>query len=648
MQPAQPSQQGNGRPFMGNPQMAQPYGKQSAGLKKARDAETLMGIKGMGIVASILVFISFILFAMYLIPGLTDTVKMVLMFVVSISLTAVGLFFWLRKKESLFFLSLGACGIGAIYISLFVTNVYFHMIEQIPLYVLLLIWAAGVLYLSRIKPLLFEIIGLSGIIISILLGVLSCAGSDDGIMLGVLTIYLVVGVLAFMLLKLKDTASLIISNVAACIGTYLIIAGTFWIDEDRLFSAVILIAFSLGLIILNLILVDEKRYHYLPLFGVAYTGVFELAVKAAVQDDDLTVIIALLISVIIYIGIESYFKLVISKHATQGTGKSIGIIIWEALLLIISAVCVLQNETLGEYIGVFILFVPLIIYGFLSDDQQSKISAFILYCIVVFDISVNSWAGLIYVILSFGIFILMMLMKKNQYNALMKLLFYIAFFIGLHVWFITLTFDQDWDLESAVTFLLFLAGAISFGAGRTRFGRDWLTDDDENAFIACSYIINAILMIESLVLMLIVDDNLLKTFIVLIAIMLFTINSVKFLKSEESVQVVYVGIKYTILLIVVLNAYNAVNYVISISVFALATLIILLGFKMKLKSLRIYGLVTTMIFAVKLVMFDIKYDNVLGNALSFFISGLICFGISALYSIADKKINNGGNDAGQM
>ena len=45
-----------------------------------------------------------------------------------------------------------------------------------------------------------------------------------------------------------------------------------------------------------------------------------------------------------------------------------------------------------------------------------------------------------------------------------------------------------------------------------------------------------------------------------------------------------------------------------------------------------------MIFAVKLVMVDIKYDNVLGNALSFFISGLICFGISALYSIADKKL----------
>ena len=46
-----------------------------------------------------------------------------------------------------------------------------------------------------------------------------------------------------------------------------------------------------------------------------------------------------------------------------------------------------------------------------------------------------------------------------------------------------------------------------------------------------------------------------------------------------------------------------------------------------------------MIFAIKLIMFDIAYDNILGNALSFFLSGLMCFGISALYSVAEKKMS---------
>ena len=157
----------------------------------------------MAIVASVLVFISFVLFAMYLIPGLTDEIKMALMFIVSFALTGIGLGLWSKKKDNVFLLALGACGIGAIYISLFVSNIYFHMIDQIPLYILLLIWAACVLFLSKIKPLLFEIIGLSGIVISILFGTVQCVTDKDSILLGILSIYMVIGVLAFMLFRIK-------------------------------------------------------------------------------------------------------------------------------------------------------------------------------------------------------------------------------------------------------------------------------------------------------------------------------------------------------------------------------------------------------------------------------------------------------------
>ena len=45
-----------------------------------------------------------------------------------------------------------------------------------------------------------------------------------------------------------------------------------------------------------------------------------------------------------------------------------------------------------------------------------------------------------------------------------------------------------------------------------------------------------------------------------------------------------------------------------------------------------------MICVVKLVMIDISYQNTAGHALSFFISGVLCFTISALYSIADKRL----------
>jgi uncharacterized membrane protein len=65
---------------------------------------------------------------------------------------------------------------------------------------------------------------------------------------------------------------------------------------------------------------------------------------------------------------------------------------------------------------------------------------------------------------------------------------------------------------------------------------------------------------------------------------------------------------------------------------------------MDIKSLRIYGLVVSMICVFKLVMVDITYENTAGHALSFFISGVLCFVISAMYNIADKKMHKEDNE----
>ena len=41
----------------------------------------------------------------------------------------------------------------------------------------------------------------------------------------------------------------------------------------------------------------------------------------------------------------------------------------------------------------------------------------------------------------------------------------------------------------------------------------------------------------------------------------------------------------------------------------------------------------------QLILLDITYDNTIGHALSFFVCGILCFVISTIYNIVDKKIN---------
>ena len=630
--------------YSGGHTPVQGYAPQQPKKPKKPDAEIMMGIRGMGIVASILVFISFILFAMYLIPGLTEEIKMALMFIVSIAMTTVGLIFWFKKKESLFFLSLGACGVGALYISLFVSNIYFHMIDQIPLYVLLLLWAAGVLYLSRIKPLLFEIIGLVGIVISVFFGTISCCEKTDGIMLGILAIYLVVGCLAFMILKMKSDVSLFISNIATWIGSFIIVIGCYFVIYDTAFPASVLVVLALILIVFNLVMINQKTYHTLPFFGAGYSIVLLMALRSVISASDFIKGLTLIVCIMLYVGVEIYYKQELIDRAPVGARKSVGIISWQILLLVISLYCVVMHETLNETVGVFMLIIPLLVYGFIKDDKQSKISSLILYWILAIEISMNPVVGLIYVIAVFGLAVVLMYVNKNQYSTAFKVVIYSTFMVGLHVWILYMAVENEWDGYVTTTLLMFIAGVINLAAFKSPFGKNWLTWEEEQGITIATSVINALLMFESLVLMYNVDEDWLHVFVVMIAIMLFVINSVRLLKSDSTPAVVYVGVKFTVLLICILHSFNVVNYVISISVFALAICFILLGFKLKVKSLRIYGLVTTMIFAVKLIMIDIKYDNVLGNAVSFFISGLMCFGISALYSIADKKLSKGEDD----
>ena len=101
-----------------------------------------------------------------------------------------------------------------------------------------------------------------------------------------------------------------------------------------------------------------------------------------------------------------------------------------------------------------------------------------LYVFVIFNFEVNPWAGLFYVIAVFALFVVMMALNKNEYDKILKLLFYIVFMLGLHAQYIALVIEQEWDDEISASVLMLIAGVINFAALKTKFGRNWLTDDE--------------------------------------------------------------------------------------------------------------------------------------------------------------------------
>ena len=92
--------------------------------------ENLFGKHVLGFMAAILVFIGMIAFGALVLAYVSDAVKVVAMFLFSGFVTAIGSYLH-KRKASPFTASVTGCGIGAIFVSIFVAHLYFGVIGDL-------------------------------------------------------------------------------------------------------------------------------------------------------------------------------------------------------------------------------------------------------------------------------------------------------------------------------------------------------------------------------------------------------------------------------------------------------------------------------------------------------------------------------------
>ena len=151
--------------------------------------EKTIGRAILPVCAAGLIFLSLVFFAMLVLPYLSQGVKMVLMYTVSAAITLAGGILVAHDRRNKAFLGLLGCGMGAWYLSLFLSDFYFHAINDGILYLGLLVWAVVLCVLSRLRSNLFLIIGQIGVGISLILGVLMCNWTENAERFLILSIY---------------------------------------------------------------------------------------------------------------------------------------------------------------------------------------------------------------------------------------------------------------------------------------------------------------------------------------------------------------------------------------------------------------------------------------------------------------------------
>ena len=619
-----------------------------------KDMEKVVGKSLMGIFASVLIFISLILFSTLVLQQLGDMAKLVMIYAVSLGFVVVGLYKLQKDKGNHFYLAVTGCGAGAVYISLFLTNVYFQMIGDITLYLLLALWAVGNCVLSKYHSRIFQVIGQCGVTVAVIFGCILCVSAEDVARFAVLTVFYIVASNLFYFTSFERELSKnyvhhvfhIIDNIVLCIGCDEVIDS---LEQPHLLTLafILMLVFHIGVVFWNRWKKESAGYGMILTFYMILLAFF---ITQLISSDSIQGALVYIAAMIVSIVAEMKLVVIKAKEAGMAEAQLQGVFypqrkpkesyggknILQIAMMIVGTLG-LQGIMMPDYLFLLFMAAPLTVLGFVYHNQVYKYGALVLQLYyILLSSTTGEGMSIVCQLMIFVLVYVLMLQKREQYTMSYKiwLYFIVQFFVAREfAQFLTSIFASR-ELVAVIVYGILLAYNLIM---RNCLAHNRKTGESEN--IGVYNIVNLFLMLLGMSYIISFENEILHLLVIMATLAAFLVNVKNLMQSHKSMLAgIYVGIKFTILMVVILSSFDAVNYVVSICCFLFAIVSVSSGFLLKYKSLRIYGIVLSMISIFKLLMLDINYENTLGNAVSFFVSGMLCFAISMIYNYMDKKL----------
>ncbi|MDE5932633.1 MAG: DUF2339 domain-containing protein [Lachnospiraceae bacterium] len=606
-----------------------------------KDYEKLFGKSFMGIFASVLIFISLIIFATLMMPYLTDTMKLCGLYILSFGLLSAGFLLSRKNPANKFYLAVIGCGVGSLYISLLLSDLYFKVIGDILLYAFILIWAIFVRYLSRLKSLIFHVIGQLGILIATILGTVLCVNDDDIAKFLVLTVFYFISAIVFSnaVFSIKEKKFLppkayednFCNHLFKTLNLLVLTIGIFCMDITDIRAITILLVLLFMLSEYYFSYREECRHGIaFQLLTIANSFLFLcLFPQFKLWPEDVSPILTYLLSI-------ALLFYIIKKNAGYR-------IVSEIYCFLIIFLNCYNSSIISSHLFAYLTVIPFMLYGGLKQ-KKPYLYAGIAFLGAFFTLDSDP-EHLIMAILSYAVFLYLCPKLDDLYFKLFGYLMLTLATMPLvhdctYTFFRQLDFEKQLAIEligvktNLITF--FVTAALHLILSKLEYL------GTQKPIKIMMYFINGVLMFFGC---LYLYDSTWQIPLILVTMLLFMVNSGRLLQKDARAGY-YVAFKYTVLMVCILNSYDAASYFISICLLLFAILSIIIGFYKNTITFRLYGLILSMVSVFKLIMIDIKYDSTLENAISFFVSGVLCFIISFLYNKIDHNFKKSSPDNG--
>lgn len=602
------------------PELSQKTEPKHVAAKPKKDMENRIGKNVMAILASILIFFSLVLFAGIAFSFMSDTAKAVIMFIISAAIAVFGIIKMPKKdapsdvKYGTFFTALAACGIGAIYITDLVAYFGFHCLPLIPFIISLALWIVITMFLAYKRSNIFIYICNAGLIIATVLTTLQFENSMLGFVVYTVclaALYLIsrhenYNADCFYFIQYPIVFVVLSSVVETNIYMYLV------------FALMLALVFAYANFMYR---IETKQ---LP--ANIITAILNIAaiIRITCSDDNdilAYVSIALLLLTMLMYYIRHY-------KTTRG--------LFYAVYVVTYVVSIFIFLTTDMYIIVALVpFIPFLLAGFFKRDLVLRCGGYfaLLSSFYIHITHFSFWP--VFIIYSVVLLISTAYMMQKDYSVVDKYIQTIlyAVFVG--------SIAAETEISGCFVFLIYALIVVVMNS--KFYIHNFETKEKEIssqivAYVASGYMI--LIGMYSIYSKGAVPETYQAIIYSLATLIVCLLNTNKLfnIKIPELLTGSYMCLKFTALIYVILHRLGAASFIISVVGILVAIVCIILGFSLKHKSFRLYGLVLSLICVIKLILFDIKYDSFLLRPVGFFVAGVLCFAISFIYSKLEKGV----------
>lgn len=581
-------------------------------VSRNKDMEFKVGKTVMSILASALILGSIVLFGALVYPFLSDGMKVVIMYVVSLGLSAFG--FWGRgTKFKTFFTAMAGCGVSAFYVSGILSCFLFGAFGLGVLTVLTYAWVVVVAWISREKVPVFAYICYLGILV------------------------------------------------------------TTWLCVFEFYELPVSV-FCYVICVTTLYLFNKTKEHKQDVFYFLQFPVVIATLMFAYTESPFTIMWMMLLTVIVY-AVQRYLY---SEFSDFG---KLSLILTEAVLVV--GYC-LVNSVLSSWGFLNIEYVFLT--GFVSIWSyfafEDRFLRMFPVCIMSLALPIMCWGDFYENVLGFAPFVAVILVggfvMKSSYMKGIACGYFIAYILNrpegmsLPVFyfilvFITLEFGilhctQSFERHiERIMFMICTGMVLSV-----------LCASESSALLIICYLIAVLLscafnsyyfVIDDVTMRLgfvwngfwmaygagvILDgdivDGVVLAFFFLMVLVAFMVTGRWQLENEHPVVGLWLCVKSTAYLWMLLSTLSSSGVVTSIGFLLLAICGIVLGAVVQRKVIRLYGLALAILSVIKCVLIDIQYSSSLYRPVGLLVAGLLCFGISWIYTVVERKLKVGQNE----